>query len=254
MFLSLALPTFFAGLLTFLAPCTLPLVPAYLSFISGVSVDKVKEHTLSAKDRRHLLVNALLYVLGFTVVFVLFGTLAGIGGVAFAKYRPLLTRLGGVLILFFGIYLTFGKKFKFLQFLGKEKRFQLKVLRPGHPVSSLLFGAVFALGWTPCIGPILGSVLLLASQSSTVLQGALLLVLFSLGLGIPFVLVAALFGSALKFFEKLQKYLHAISIVGGVVLMIMGVLIVIGKFSVWVSVFYTFFQGSGLYDRLLDFL
>lgn len=254
MFFELTLPTFFAGVLTFLAPCTLPLVPAYLSFISGLSVKEIVETGLSAQEKRRLIINSLLYIVGFTFVFVLFGSLAGLGGVVFVKYRPILVRLGGVLIIIFGLYLLFGHRLKSIPLLGQERRFSVSFLEPGRPLSALLFGVIFALGWTPCVGPLLGSVLLLASQSSTVLQGALLLVVFSLGLGLPFFLVSILFRLSLRILKVLQRYLNIISAIGGIILIIMGVLIVLNKFALWVSFFYQFFQDLGFYDQLLQYL
>lgn len=252
--LSLILPAFFAGILTFLAPCTLPLVPGYLGFISGASVEDLKDPAKAKHARRKIFMNGLLYVIGFTAVFVLMGTIFGIGGIALAKYRIILTRVAGVFVIIFGLYMIGILKLKFLNFLNSDKHASFtKHLKPGKPTSSLLFGGAFAFGWTPCVGPILGSVLLLASTTSTVGQGAFMLFVFSLGLAVPFLLIAAGVGTATKYLKKFTKYLSVISIIGGVFLIFIGILLVTNSFSAWFAFFYSTFDFIN-YDRLLDYL
>jgi len=178
--LSLVIPSFIAGILTFLAPCTLPLVPGYLGFISGVSVDDLKDPEKSHGARRKIFMNGLLYVIGFSVVFIMLGSLVGLGGSALVQHRVLLGRIGGAFIIIFGLYMLNVLKLNFLNFLGGEHRIPImNKLKPGTPLSSLIFGSTFALGWTPCVGPILGSVLVLAASSATVGQGTVLLAVFS---------------------------------------------------------------------------
>ncbi|MAG11282.1 MAG: cytochrome C biogenesis protein [Parcubacteria group bacterium] len=251
---SLVIPAFIAGLFTFLAPCTLPLVPAYLGFISGVSVDDLKDPNKVGSARRKIFLNGVLYVLGFSFVFIVLGSLFGLGGSALVKYRVLLSRIGGVFVIIFGLYMVGVAKLPIFSFLQKEKRFNpTKWLKPGSPSSSLIFGATFAFGWTPCVGPILGSILLLASSSATVVSGAFLLAIFSFGLALPFLLIAAGVGHAAQYIKKISKYLEIISIVGGVLLIILGYLVLTDQLQVWFAVVYQWFSFVS-YDRLLDFL
>lgn len=245
---------YIAGLLTFLAPCTLPLVPAYLSFISGVSLSDSTDTAQREKLRKKIFINGLLYTLGFSIVFIFFGVLFGLGGAAFAKYRFLLQRIGGILVIFFGLYMLKIIRIPGIDFLASEKHFPLaKVLKPGKPFNSFLFGAAFAFGWTPCVGPVLGSILTFAAASATVGKGALLLTVFSAGLATPFLLVAAGIGQANATIQKMGKYLNALSIAGGILLIILGFLLLTNNIGSWVGFFYQFFQWIN-YDKLLDYL
>ena len=247
---SLIVPAFLAGILTFLAPCTLPLVPGYLGFISGVS----SEDKNQTQTRRKVFLNGVFYVLGFSLVFITLGILFGLLGFVAGPYRVWFSRVGGIFVIIFGLYLTGVLKLSFLNFLQSEKRLNFtRHLKPGHPVSSLIFGATFAFGWTPCVGPILGSILALAAAKTTVLQGGFLLLVFSAGLAVPFLLVALGIGSAAQYIQKIQKYLKAISIIGGLLLVIMGVLLLTDQFGAWVSFFYQNFNILN-YEGLLDYL
>ena len=168
---------FFAGLLTFLAPCTLPLVPAYLGFISGVDQEALKNPATAQAAQRKIFLNGLAFIIGFSFVFILFGVLAGFAGTALAPYRLWLARVGGVLVMLFGLFMLGFFKLPFFQ---SDKRIPIPSwLTLGKPSSSLFIGGTFALGWTPCVGPIPGSILLLAGTSGTVLQGGLMLAVFS---------------------------------------------------------------------------
>jgi len=250
----LAIPAFIAGLLTFFAPCTLPLTPGYLAFISGVSLSDLNNQPTTKAMRRRILLNGLLYVLGFSIVMVLLGSLFGLGGAYLIHYRLWLARIGGIAAVFFGLFMLGLSRLRPFRFMNFEKTITLKRwLHPGQPGSAFIFGATFAFGWTPCIGPVLGSVLLLASHSSTVLSGALLLAVFSLGLGIPFMLIAATVSSATRYLGKLQRYLPIISTVGGVFLVLLGSLMVLDKTALWTGFIYRFFNFVQ-YDRLLDYL
>lgn len=253
--LSLVIPAFIAGILTFLAPCTLPLVPGYLGFISGVSLGEINNPETAAKVRRKVFLNGLMYVIGFSTVFVLLGSLFGLGGAALIQYRVLLSRIGGVFVIIFGLYMMHILQFGWLEkILGGEHRFNFtKNLQPGHPTSSFIFGATFAFGWTPCIGPILGTVLLLASTSGTLAQGAILLLVFSMGLAIPFLAIALAIGWAVKHLQVINKYLDKISLVGGLFLVLIGVLLITDKFGLFTSHLYQIFNIFG-YERLLDYL
>lgn len=248
--LSLIIPAFIAGILTFLAPCTLPLVPGYLSFISGVSGADLQDPNLAKRARRKIFYNGLLYVIGFSAVFIILGSLFGLGGAALVKYRIWLSRVGGIFVIFFGLYMLGILKLPFFQFLDAEKHIGGRWLKPGRPGSSFLFGSAFAFGWTPCVGPVLGSILLLASASATVASGAVLLAVFSLGLAVPFLLIAAGIGSVGGFFGKVSKYLN---VIGGLFLIFLGYLLVTNQFAVWLSYAYRIFDFID-YDKLLDYL
>lgn len=251
---SLIVPAFIAGLLTFFAPCTFPMVPAYLSFIGGVSLKDLSDPKKKNTAKQKIVLNAFLYVLGFSVIFVALGSLVGFIGNVATIYQSLLARIGGVIVILFGLsMLPWGKR-TFLSAVVREWRIPgLNTLQPGHPVTSLAFGAAFALGWTPCIGPVLGSILILAATTSTVAQGTFLLGVFSLGLAIPFLLIALMIGSATRTMSFLTRYLSLISSLGGVFLIFLGILMVTNSFGVWISFFYNIF-GFISYDRLLDYL
>ena len=250
----LIIPAFISGVLTFLAPCTLPLVPGYLSFISGVSADDLKNPEQSKRGRMKIFANGLLYVIGFSTVFIIMGTIFAAVGIALAPYRNLLARLGGIFIILFGLYMTGILKLSFFNFLGREKQFPIvRYLKPGNPASSFLFGATFAFGWTPCIGPVLGSILTLAATTGTVGEGAFLLAVFALGLAVPFLLIAIGIGSASQYLERMIPYLKAVSVVGGIFLVVLGVLLVTNRFALWTSYAYKFF-GFINYNSLLDYL
>lgn len=246
---SLIIPAFVAGLLTFLAPCTLPLVPGYLGFISGVSFYNRHQNNLSKKTKILVFLNGLLYVLGFSLVFIFLGTLFSWGGTALIKYRIWLSRIGGIFVIIFGLNMIRAFDCPLFRFLNQEKRWNANLyLKPGRPLSSLLFGAAFAFGWTPCIGPLLGTILLLASSHATVGQGAILLAVFSLGLAVPFLVIALGIEYADKFLPRIHGWLHWFSILGAVMLMIIGVLLLTNKFNLWISYFYflNFFNYRGL--------
>ncbi|PIP73577.1 MAG: cytochrome C biogenesis protein [Candidatus Lloydbacteria bacterium CG22_combo_CG10-13_8_21_14_all_47_15] len=242
---------FFAGLLTFLAPCTLPLVPAYLGFISGVNQDDLKDPAIAALARRKILKNGIAFILGFTFVFIFFGALAGFLGQALVPARLWLGRIGGLLVIFFGLFML--GVFKLPALAGEHRIKVPKWLALGRPGSSFAIGGTFAFGWTPCVGPILGSILLLASTQTSVLQGTILLAVFSAGLAVPFLLIALGFSHATRYIEKFQKYLKWISIVGGIFLIILGFLLLTDNFGLTIQYGYKLFNFIN-YDRLLEYL
>jgi cytochrome c-type biogenesis protein len=251
---SLIIPAFIAGILTFLAPCTLPLVPGYLGFISGVSLEDLKDPEKTKKARFKIFLNGVFYVLGFSIVFIILGSLFGLGGSALAPYRVWLSRIGGLFVILFGLYMIGILRFSFFNFLNAEKQFNVsKYIKPGTPFSSLAFGSAFAFGWTPCVGPVLGAILTLAATSTTVGQGAFLLAVFSMGLAIPFLLIAAGISSASEHLNKITKYLNAVSIIGGIFLVVLGILLLTDRFAVWIAYSYQLFDFIN-YERLLDLL
>lgn len=248
---SLIISSFVAGVLTFLAPCTLPLVPGYLGFISGVSLDDLKDPRKAAGARRRILLNGLLYVIGFSIVFIVLGSLVGLAGSLLGQSRLWLSRIGGLLVIFFGLYMM---RIIRLPVLSAEKHWlPVRMLKPGHPASSLLFGVAFALGWTPCVGPVLGSILTLAATSATVAQGAFLLAVFSLGLAVPFLVIAAGIGTIAPYLTKIDRYLGGVSVASGAFLVFIGVLLLTNRLGVWIGAAYRWLDWLN-YDRLLDYL
>jgi len=248
---SLVIPAFIAGVLTFLAPCTLPLVPGYLSFISGVSAEEMKDEATARRARRKIFLNGVMYVVGFSLIFILFGTLAGFLGAALAPLKIWVARIGGAFVIIFGLFMIGLVRPRFLM---RERQFHIPFLtQGGKPVNSFILGVIFAFGWTPCVGPILGSILLLASTSVTALQGALLLFVFSMGLAIPFLLIALGIGSAIHAISRITPLLNAISVIGGIFLIGLGILLITGNFSLLISYGYRIFRFIE-YERLLDYL
>lgn len=249
---SLIIPAFIAGILTFLAPCTLPLVPGYLGFISGASLEDLKNPEKSKRARWKIFLNGLFFMLGFSAVFIIMGTIVGfIGATLLVPYRLWLGRIGGGFVIVFGLFMLNVLK---IPFLMKEKQFRAPALfKTGKPINSFILGSAFAFGWTPCVGPILGSILLLASTATSALQGALLLTIFSAGLAVPFLLIAVGIGSASRYIQNISKYLNVVSIIGGVFLIFLGVLLVMGKIGLLIAYGYKIFQFIN-YDRLLDYL
>ncbi|HVM90328.1 MAG TPA: cytochrome c biogenesis protein CcdA [Verrucomicrobiae bacterium] len=251
MVLTLALPAFLAGILMFLAPCTLPLVPGYLVFISGASWKDVGKKD-NAAVRAKIFLNGLLYVLGFTSVFLLFTLAFDFGGWALGPYKPWLARLGGVIVVFFGLHLMGLLPKRWFGWMDAEARPAFaNFLTPGHPWSSFLFGATFAFAWSPCIGPILGSVLLLASTRDSIGTGVLLLLIFCLGYAVPFLLSALAIGQASRVIHLNSRYLGAITRISGAFVVFLGVLLACGQLSFWSAIAFKVFSFLH-YDRLLD--
>lgn len=252
--IGLIIPAFIAGIITFLAPCTLPLVPAYLGFISGTSIEKLK-NTKKKSVRRKIFLNGLFFMLGVTIIFVSFGMLAGLAGQALSSYRIWIVRVGGVFVIIFGLFMIGILKIPFFNYLlGTERKIKLPFkISPGKPLSSVLLGGAFAAGWTPCIGPIVGTILLLASTSATALQGGFLLFIFSMGLAVPFLIVAAALGTAISFLNKIKKYLRWVEILGGIFLILLGLLLFTNNLNLLVGYGFRFFQFIN-YDWLLDYL
>ena len=217
---------FSAGVFSFVSPCVLPLIPSYLSFITGLSFDEFTEKN-RALVRRISLTHSLLFILGFSIVFIGLGASATLLGKVFFAYRKTIRIAGGILIIFFGIYIT---GFFRIQALEKERRIHFQE-RPLGYLGTVLIGSAFAAGWTPCIGPILGSILIYASTTGNVLSGVLLLSSYSLGLGIPFLISSIAFTSFLSTLSRIRHYLPAITTASGVLLITIGFLILTNYFS-----------------------
>lgn len=211
---------FIEGILTFISPCILPMLPIYFVYLAGTSNNKVSEGA-----NKRLLFNSIAFILGFTIIFTLLGASATAIGKLLGEHMALLKKISGIIIFIFGLYFLGIVK---IGFLSKEKRLHIEIKELGF-FSSMLFGAVFSLGWTPCVGPFLGSVLLLAGTSATVSKGILLLLVYSTGLGIPFFITAILFDKLKDVFEIIQKHQRVINIISGIILMIMGILVFTGQ-------------------------
>lgn len=249
--IGLVISAFIAGLLMFLAPCTLPLVPAYLAFISGVKADEFKNPETAKAARRAVMINGIAFILGFTGIFVLFGVVAGLLGSQIAQYRILLAQIGGIFIILFGLMML--GVIKIAPLMSDHKLKMPGFLTPGKPSSAFMIGSTFAFGWTPCVGPVLASILLLASTSTTVFQGGFLLLVFSLGLAIPFLLTAILYARAGAFIARISWVTKWVSYVGGVFLILIGILLMTNNFGLTIEYGYRLFDFIN-YEALLDYL
>ncbi|KPK75121.1 MAG: cytochrome C biogenesis protein [candidate division Zixibacteria bacterium SM23_73] len=220
------LAAFTAGLISFASPCVLPLIPAYLSFISGVSVEEMKSRDRKSEVLKKVSLNTILFVLGFSLVFVALGASATFIGDFLLSKLSLFNKIAGAIIMLLGLHLLGVFRIRFLNY---EKRFHTRS-RPLGPFGSFLVGLAFAFGWTPCIGPILAGILLVASNQDTVTKGVVLLSSYSLGLGIPFFVTAVSFHTFLSVFGWIKKHFRTVEIISGSFLIIIGFLIFIGSF------------------------
>jgi cytochrome c-type biogenesis protein len=223
---------FFAGLTSFLSPCVLPLVPGYLSMISGAGLEELK--VAEARLMRRVMVNSIVFILGFSVVFIALGLAATEVGQVLGMYKHTLARIAGVVIIVFGLHLTGIFKIKALY---TDARLH-NVKGSSTPLGAFVIGFAFAFGWTPCLGPILSGILAVAAEQSTLVKGALLLAVYSLGLAMPFLLTALLMERFLKFYSRFRSKMHALEIASGGLLIALGILLVIGRFTLisnWLS-------------------
>ncbi len=217
---------FSAGLLSYFSPCVLPLIPSYLTYISGLSFGDLKTEHPGTRIRLIVLFHSLVFVAGFSLVFIALGGLAGLASASFQSYLReslgIIQKIGGVLIFLFGIHLS--GLFHFGILLG-ERRVQLRN-KPAGFAGTFLVGIAFAAGWTPCIGPILGAILAIAASSSGgAMKGILLLSVYSAGLGLPFIVSGLLFHAFLGFFNRFKKHIRLTEILTGALLMVAGVLL-----------------------------
>jgi len=215
------LVAFAGGLLSFLSPCVLPLVPSYLGFITGLTAEEMTQR------RRLALIHAGLFVLGFSLIFILLGASATALGAALRYYKDWLQRIGGVLIVLFGLYCLGVLR---LGFLGREWRVHLEHKPVGY-LGSMLVGIAFGAGWSPCIGPILGGILSLAATEADLTKGTALLVAYSAGLAVPFLLAAWAVDTFLVWFQRFRRRLHLVQRASGALLVAVGLLIATGQFT-----------------------
>src|SRR6266571_1424106 len=224
--LPLPIAAFVAGVLSFLSPCVLPLVPGYISLVSGTSIEELK-----APKRKLLpavMRSSIMFIIGFSIVFILLGALATTIGQLTRQYYPILTRIAGAVIILFGLHLTGIWKIKALY---SDKR--LHDLKGGSTAfGAFVVGFAFAFGWTPCIGPILATILAFAASERTVMKGVLLLAVYSAGLAVPFLLTSLGVDRFLGFYTRFRRHLHAVEVTSGVLLIVVGALVLTRHFTV----------------------
>jgi cytochrome c-type biogenesis protein len=232
---------FFAGLLSFLSPCVLPLVPSYLGFITGMSLDELS----GTRTRRAVLVPAVFFTLGFSLVFLIMGASATFLGQLLLRYQDWIARVGGVLVILFGLHLL--GILRIGAFL-RERRVQLESKPMGY-LGAGLAGIVFGAGWTPCIGPVLGTLLTYASARANLGTGMLLLACYALGLALPFLAAAFATGAFLSTSRSIRRFIPVFEKISGVILLLAGVLLVSGSFST-LSAWFARYTPQFLLDKL----
>jgi cytochrome c-type biogenesis protein len=220
---------FLAGVLSFLSPCVLPLVPAYVSFITGLSIDELKTGPKMSKA----IASTLSFILGFSTIFVALGASSSFLGGLFLQYQDYLRIGGGILTIVFGLFIA---GFVNLNFLMRERRFHLSKGPTGY-VGAYLIGMSFAAGWTPCIGPILGTILIYAGSQASAAYGLKLLAVYSLGLAVPFFISTIAINFFFSYTRKLQKFMRVIMVISGVILIAFGVMLLTNKIGMLASLF-----------------
>jgi cytochrome c-type biogenesis protein len=228
-----------AGLISFISPCVLPIVPGYLSFISGVNMAELKDGERPAGLARRVGITSLAFVLGFSTVFVALGAAATMVGYYLQQYKRELGMIGGVVIIILGLHTAGILPIKWLLY---EKRAEVKT-RPLGLIGAYVVGLAFAFGWTPCIGPILGAILLYASQQATVSEGVLLLMAYSAGLGIPFVLSGLAINGFFAAFGRIRRHMKVVEYVSGALLVGVGLLLVTDRLAVLAQYFSKLFPS-----------
>jgi len=217
---------FGAGLFSFLSPCVLPLFPSYLSFITGMSVDRLAADGTESRGR--VMLHSLAFILGFSLVFIALGASFSAAGQFLLDYRERIRIGGGLLIIIFGLYIAGLLR---IGIFGRTRQIQIRT-KPAGYLGTLVVGATFAIGWTPCVGPILGSILSLAGTAETVGRGIRLLLAYSAGLALPFFLSSLALGGFLKFFKRYRNAMPIVERVAGVLLVVVGLLVVTNYFVI----------------------
>jgi cytochrome c-type biogenesis protein len=224
---------FAAGVLSFLSPCVLPLVPSYITFITGVSFEDLKEGTDRKRIQFLTITNSLAFIAGFSLIFIALGASSAMIGGFLLQYQDWIRDVGGVLVIFFGLFVSGIIR---LDFLTQEKKFHLSG-KPAGYIGTFLVGMTFAAAWTPCIGPILGTILLYASSKGSAEYGFKLLAVYSLGLAVPFFISSLMFNSFLSYSAKIRKYMRGIMLVSGLVLIVFGLLLLTNNVRQLTSLF-----------------
>ena len=223
------LAAFGAGILSFISPCVLPLVPGYISYISGVSFEEMQRTGASAsRTRRQMLVTSVAFVLGFSAVFILFGASASAIGRAVLRQKDILGKIAGAIVIVFGLHMAGIFRIKWLD---RDTRVQTS-RRPTGPIGAFIVGLAFAFGWTPCIGPILGGILTIAAAKNTVREGVVLLAVYSAGLGIPFLLTSLAVDRFFVASARIRRHYKLIELVAGLMLVALGILIFTDRFTI----------------------
>ena len=222
-----------AGFLSFLSPCVLPLIPSYLTFITGVSFEDLQNAADKRKIQVLTLTHSFLFVLGFSAVFIALGASSSLIGQLFSIYQDWIRIIGGAVMIFFGIFVAGFLRFGFLQ---KEKRFHPQE-KPVGFLGTFVIGMAFAAGWTPCIGPILGTILLYAGSQDSTAYGVGLLSFYSLGLAVPFLFASLAFNAFLSYSKKIRKHMRIIMIISGILLISFGLLLITDKL-VWLTSYF----------------
>lgn len=216
-----------AGFISFLSPCILPMIPSYLAFITGISLEELSHEDKLKNVRKIVLLNSLLFILGFSIIFIALGASATFVGRFLADNIRWFEIIGGAIVILLGLH--FAGVFK-LAFLERERKIHLQN-KPLGFLGTVLVGMAFGAGWTPCVGPILGAILTMAATTQNILKGILLLSVYSIGLGIPFLIAGILIHKFFEYFKSIRKYFKLITAIGGVLLIIIGVLLIAGYFS-----------------------
>lgn len=231
---------FGAGVFSFISPCVLPLIPAYISFVSGVSIDTLQQDSQDSGGRMmKVFISTLIFVLGFTAVFVMLGAGAGVIGKLLFVYRMWFNRIAGGLIIVLGLHMTGIFRIGFLEY---EKRIHVRE-NPFGVLGIFLIGAAFAFGWTPCIGPILAAILALAAQKGNVGSGMFMLAVYSAGLGLPFILTGLAINKFFGVYKRMRRYLGTIEKIAGIFLILVGGLIFFDMFSILSGFLLRLFPG-----------
>jgi cytochrome c-type biogenesis protein len=225
------LAAFLAGVLSFISPCVLPLIPGYLSFVSGVTLDEMRGTAVAGAPtgvRRRAVIMSIAFVIGFSLVFIALGASATAIGAYVMERLALLGRIAGVIIILFGLHMMGVLK---IGWLYSEKRLQTS-RKPAGFFGAMLVGIAFAFGWTPCIGPILAAILLVAGTQESVGEGVKLLAVYSAGLGVPFIATSLAINKFFAASARIRKHYHTIEVVSGVLLVTVGVLIFTNRFTI----------------------
>lgn len=239
------LVAFMAGLFSFLSPCVLPLIPSYLSFVSGVSLEEMRVGQMEAHVRRRVVLNSLAFIFGFYLVFVSLGASASLLGSLFFSYRSFIRIMGGIMIMLVGIYLM-----GFFKISVMERYFQFNLKgKPAGYLGSVLVGITFAVAWTPCVGPILGAILMLAGTSTEIERGVLLLSTYAAGLALPFFLSALALNSFFQFFQSFRRYIKAVHVAAGILLVVVGILLLTDYITI-LNVYAISLTPKWLFERL----